>query len=474
MSRIHRALRISLLLALAATSAAVTPAQTKPAEGSFAVYQLPEAKRIKLPNGLVVLLLERHELPLTSAELVIRSGATADPAGKEGLASVTAALLRKGTATRTADQISESADFIGLTFFAGSSLETSSVSADFLSRDTDKALGLMADVVQHPSFPQDEVTKLIAQRQDQLHASKDNPQAVIRSYFDHALFGDHPYGRPAGGTEVSLGAITRDDVAGFHSRTYTPANAVLAIAGDFNSAAMEAKVKELFGGWKGAAPAPIAVPAAPAVVGKHVVLIDKPDATQTYFAIGNIGLSRTSPDRAPVEIVNTLFGGRFTSMFNEELRIKSGYSYGASSGFALYGTPGPFEMLTYTRNATTEPAIDKSFEVLARLHTHPLTETDLTSAKNYLRGTFPPSLETTPALARQLALLETQGISRAQFNKELVDEQATTLADANRVIDKDFPSDNYVLVIIGKASEIGKIASKYGPVTTKKITDPGF
>lgn len=468
----NRILRIWFLLSLAA--APVAFAQAVPAEGKFSVYQLPEAKRIKLPNGLVVLLLERHELPLTSAILVVRSGALADPAGKEGVASVTAALLRKGTTTRSADQISESADFIGLNFSAGSTLEDSSVSADFLSRDTAKALGLMADVVEHPSFPQDEVTKLIAQRQDQLRASKDNPQAVIRAYFAHALYGDHPYGRPAGGTELTLGAITRGDVTGFYAKNYTPGNAVLAIAGDFKTAEMEAQVKEMFGAWKGAAPAPVAVPALPPIAGKHVVLIDKPDATQTYFAIGNVGLSGTSPDRAPVEIVNTLFGGRFTSMFNEELRIKSGYSYGANSGFAMYQAPGPFEMLTFTRNATTEPAIDKSFEVLAKLHTHPLTEADLTSAKNYVRGTFPPSLETTPSLVRQLALLETQGISRAEFNKELVDEQATTLAEANRVIDKDFPSDNYVLVIIGKASEIGKIATKYGVVTTKKIGDPGF
>jgi predicted Zn-dependent peptidase len=217
------------------------------------------------------------------------------------------------------------------------------------------------------------------------------------------------------------------------------------------------------------------VPAMKPVTGKHVVLVDKPDATQTYFIVGNVGISQTDPDRAPVHIVNTLFGGRFSSIFNEELRIKSGYSYGASSRFEEFETPGPFLMSTYTRNATTEPAIDKTLEVLDRLHTHPFTDGDITSAKNYIRGGFPPTLETNPELSRRLATNEVEGISRAQFNAELAAEQATTLAEANRVIDKDFPlRDNYVMVIVGKASEIGSIASKYGTVTTKKIADPGY
>ena len=285
----------------------------------------------------------------------------------------------------------------------------------------------------------------------------------------------HPYARPLNVSEASLASITRDDVAGYHQRVYTPANAVLAVVGDFKSDQMAAQLTALFGSWKGAAPAPVIVQPMKPVTGRHVLLVDKPDATQTYFTLGNVGLSQTDPDRAPVHVVNTLFGGRFTSLFNEELRVKSGYSYGASSRFDEYRTPGPFVMATYTRNATTEPAIDKTFEVLATLHSHPFKDADLVSAKNYLRGTFPPSLETTQALAGTLARNEVEGISREQFNAELAAEQATTLVEANAVIDKDFPTkDNYVLVMVGKASEIGKLAAKYGEVTTRKISDPGY
>ena len=470
---------LCLAFALVATASAFAQTPTPPAsptpEKAFTVYQLPEAKRVKLPNGLVLLLLEKHALPLTSVTLSLRSGSLLDPDGKPGVSSIVAEQLRKGTETRTADQISNDIDFIGMQFFTGAGQESTSVSADFLSKDTDKALGLIADVTLPPIFPADELKKTIAQRQERLKTEKDNVQLAVAQYFFETLYTGHPYGRQLLTSEASLGSITHDDVTGFYHRVYTPANAVIAVVGDFNSSDMEAKLKQLFGAWKGTAPASVSVPALKPVTGKHVLLVDKPDATQTYFILGNIGLSETDPDRAPVHIVNTLFGGRFTSLFNEELRVKSGYSYGANSRFQELRTPGPFEMSTFTRNTTTEPAIDKTFEVLDRLHTHPFTDADLTSAKNYIRGTFPPSLETSPALANQLASNEVEGISRERFNAELIAEQATTRAEANRVIDNDFPTkNNYILVIVGKASEIGSIAPKYGTVTTRKISDPGY
>ena len=442
---------------------------------AFAVYQLPEAKRVKLPNGLVLLLLEKHELPLTSVTLALRTGALLDPEQKPGMSAIVAEQLRKGTGTRNAEQISNDIDFMGMDFSAASSRERTNVSADFLARDTDKALALMADVVLHPTFPADELKKTIAQRQERLRTEKDQVQLAVSQYYFATLYKGHPYARPLLTTEASLASISRDDVKAFHKRAYTPANTVIAVVGDFNSAEMEAKLTTLFGGWKGEAPAAPAVAPLKPVTGRHVLLVDKPDATQTYFTLGNVGLSETDPDRAPAEVVNTLFGGRFTSLFNSELRIKSGYSYGASSRFDQYRTPGPFIMATYTRNQTTEPAIDKTFEVLDTLHKHPFTDADLVSAKNYIRGTFPPSLETSPALAGTLAKNEIEGISREKFNAELAAEQATTLVEANRVIDKDFPTkDNYVLVIVGKASEIGKVAAKYGAVTERKISEPGY
>jgi zinc protease len=439
-------------------------------------FELPAYKRVVFPNGLTVLLLEKHELPLVSVQLTLRSGSVADPSGQAGTANLTADLLRKGTASRSADQLSADMDFIGMQYRAPVGLDASSFTADFLKKDQATALGLFAEMLLHPSFPDEEFKKLLAQQQDGVHSSKDNPQAVLGLYYSHFLFGDTPYGRASAGDEISLKAITRDSILAFYKHNYTPGNAILAVAGDFDSAAMEAQLKQLFGEWKGAAPAPVELPVLKLATGRRLLFVDKPDATQTYFIIGSVGVNATNPDRASIQVVNTLFGGRFTSLFNTELRIKSGYSYGASSSFAQLRVPGPFIMSTFTRNATTEPAIDKSFEVLDRAHKQGFTAGDLTSAKNYIAGELPPQLETSVQLAAQIAKNELYGITREQFNQNLVNIQKTSPSDATKVLDTYFPqSDNTVMVVIGKGSEIQKLLSKYTTnITVKKISDPGF
>ena len=467
----QRVARRILLLAVMAIAVAVAAQSAAPAQ----VFQLPAFQRVQLPNGMTLLLLEKHELPLISIEMALRSGSVDDPAGKEGVASLTASLLRKGTGTRSSEQFSSDLDFMGMQYNAYADQDATHLTADFLKKDLDSALGLVGDVVLHPTFPEAEVKKKIAQEQDGIRSAKDDPSNVIQLYFMKFLYGDHPYGRPSGGDETSLGKISRDDIAGFYRGHYTPGNAVIAVAGDFDSAAMQKKIAQAFGSWTGNAMAATVVSKPKAVSGKRVLLVDKPDATQTYFMIGNVGIASTNPDRGYIEVVNTLFGGRFTSLFNTELRIKSGFSYGAFSYFEQLYAPGPFIMSTFTKNATTEPAIDKSFEVLGRLHKDGFTAEEIASAKTYINGTLPPRFETTPQLAHTMTTLELSGISREQFNQNLVQLQGTTGADAHRVIETYFPSQDYVLVLVGKGSEIAKIAAKYAPnVATKKIADPGF
>ncbi len=462
-------LRIILFLAAVATATSVV------AQASAQVFQLPAFQRVQLPNGLTLLLLEKHELPLISIEVGLRSGSVADPAGKEGVASLTASLLRKGTAARSSEQFSSDLDFIGMQYNASADQDATHLSADFLKKDLDPALSLLGDVLLHPTFPDAEVKKKVAQEQDGIRAAKDEAEQVIQLYFMKFLYGDHPYGRPSGGDEQSLAKISRDDIASFYRTHYSPGNAIIAVAGDFDSAAMQSKIAQVFGRWSGKAPAATTVPVVKQVSGKRVLLVDKPDATQTYFMIGNIGIAATNPDRGPINVVNTLFGGRFTSLFNTELRIKSGYSYGAYSYFDELRSPGPFAMSTFTKNATTEQAIDKSLEVLGRMHKSGFTAEEIASSKTYINGSLPPQYETTPQLAHTMTTLELSGITRDQFNQNLVKQQSTSGAEAHRVIETYFPTQDYVMVLVGKASEIQKIAAKYAPnLATKKIGDPGF
>jgi predicted Zn-dependent peptidase len=439
------------------------------------MLKLPSYRRTKLPNGLTVLLMEKHDLPLVSFQLELKTGSTADPAGAEGTASVTAAMLRRGTQTRTAEQYSSDLDFIGGNFNAGVTPDFTNISAEFMKKDLAKGLDLLSDPVMHPNFPEAELTKMISQRVNGIRASRDSAGVILSTYFNGYLLGSHPYARPTGGDEQSLARITRESVMKFYSTYFKPGNAVLAVVGDFNSAEMEKMLAAQFGGWPaGVAPAvPLSDPAP--VQGKRLLLVDKPDSTQTYFDIGNVGISRTNPDRVAVNVVNTLFGGRYTSMINSALRIQSGLTYGASAGFDERRAAGTFSISTYTKNATTEKAMDMALDVLKQLHEKGITAEQLASAKSYLKGQYPRRMETSDALARMICELEVYGLDASDVNDFYAKVDAVTLADARRIIQKYYPLDNLVFVVVGKGSEIGPILKKYAPQEdTRSISGPGF
>ncbi|HKE03712.1 MAG TPA: pitrilysin family protein [Blastocatellia bacterium] len=465
---LKRGLIFSLALALVFS----TPGSGKADEGAL---KLPPYKKVRLKNGMSLLLMEQRKIPLVSFSFIVRTGSTADPAGREGAASLIAELLRKGTKTRSADQLSAELDFIGGQLSVSAALDYTSGRAEFLKKDLSKGLDLLADAMLNPTFSQDEVTKLLKQRLDGVRAAKDQAQGVINSYFNAYLFGNHPYGRPTGGDEKSLAAITREDVVKFYEACYTPSNTILAAAGDFNTAEMERILAEKFGGWTPKNAPPVNLPEPPPPQGKRLLLVDKPDSTQTFYQIGALGIARTNPDRVYIRVVNTLFGGRFTSMLNDALRVSSGLTYGAGSSFSENRARGPFVIGTYTRNATTEKAIDLTLDILKRLHEQGVSEADLKSAKAYIKGQFPPQIETTDQLAAQIAQLEFYGLDEREINNLNAKIDAMTLDDARRVIKQYFPLDNLVFVLIGKASEIESVAKKYAPkMDTKSISQPGF
>ena len=296
-----------------------------PAQAQSGGLKLPPFKKNKLKNGLTILLLEQHDLPLVSFSFIVKAGSTADPAGKEGVADLTASLLRKGTKSRTADQIAAELDFIGAQLFGGAGLDFTSGRAEFVKKDLTKGLDIFSECLTGSTFPQTEVEKLLKQNIDGLKSAKDRAQGVIGEYFNAYLYGTHPYARPVGGDEKSLAALTRDDVLKFYDSYYTPSNTILAVAGDFVAAEMEKLLTDKFGAWPDKKAPVNNLPAPVAVTGKKLLLVDKPDSTQTYFEIGNLGIARTNPDRVHIGVINTLFGGRFTSMLNDALRVSSGF-----------------------------------------------------------------------------------------------------------------------------------------------------
>src|SRR5277367_159933 len=246
--------------------------------------KIPPHEKIVLKNGLTVLLLEKHGVPIVSFAALVKSGSAADPAGQEGLASQTAELLRKGTKKRSAQQFAADLDYIGGSFESGASADFSTISAEFLTKNLNTGLELFADALLQPTFPQEEVDKSLAQSLDAVKGAKDDPRQVLNAYYDAYLYGGKGYGRAPEGDEISLKKITHDSIVKFYAANYAPGNTILAISGEFNAAELRKKLEETLGAWPAK---PVTVAAIPAIApskGKRLLLIDKPDATQTYFA----------------------------------------------------------------------------------------------------------------------------------------------------------------------------------------------
>lgn len=470
---------VSALLACG-LAAAVGPTSAQPAAAQSAsagtAVLVPQYVRTTLANGLMLLLLEQHEVPVVNFEMVFRAGSIADPAGKEGLGDATMAMLRKGTAKYTSEQLAEELDFLGAQLTLSASHERCTLSAQCLSKDVDAGLALVADLLLQPKFDATELQKLTSLNLDGLRDLKDTPRAVVGQYYDAYLFGSHPFARPVGGTETSLPKITRDDVVGYAQAYLRPDNAMLAVVGDFKIDAMRGKIEAALGGWPRGHGKQVAVEenTPKPVKGRRVLLVDKPDATQSYFRVGNVGVAKGNPDGPALDVVNTVFGGRFTSWLMTELRTKSGLSYNAHSAFVQRRVPGSFYISSFTRVDDTQKALDMALSILERLHTDGLSEAELASAKSYIRGQFPPDYESPGQLAGAIADLEFFGLDRAFVNERTQRTDAVSAADAKRVIGLHYPRKDLTTVLVGQAAKVRKFAGKYGTVTEKNISAPGF
>ncbi len=461
--------RIGVAVALlAATAAAQVQISVK----------LPAYTKKTLPNGATLILLEKPDVPLVSVRALFKGGAEAEPADKAGINALTAELVRRGTKSRTAEQFNEQLDAMGASLSGGANRQFSYLATEFLASTQDKALELLGDVLTAPSFPEDEFKKALSQRIDQAKAGKDNPGMAIGSYFPSFYFGaGHPYGRPAAGDEVTLAKITRDDVLAWHKRMFNARNLILIAAGDLKAAAMAAKLEKI----AGALPAGEAYAwkkdtGAPKHSGARLLLIDKPDATQTYFRIVTPGIHRTHPDRVPLEIVNTLFGGRFTSMLNDELRVNKGLTYGANSSVDEDRLTGAISINTYTRTEKTEEAIDVALAMLKQLREKGISKEMLDSAKNYIKGGFPTrELETADQVAGILGELEIFELNKGEVDDYFSRIDAVTPQQATEMARKWYREDNLQFLLVGNASAIQAAVKKYAPaMKVHSIKEPGF
>jgi zinc protease len=457
-------------------SDAATPASTTTSTKSAGSVRIPAYERVQLPNGIVVLLMERHEVPLVSFQAIVRGGAVTDPDDKAGLANLLASLLEKGAGARDALRFAETIAAVGGQIQTGAGLETLVVNGSFLARDQALMIDLLADMLQRPTLDAAQFEALRARHIEFFRAAKDSDLDSFTSlYAASAVFGAHPYSHSVSGSEAGLAAISHADVTRAFREQIGADRLIIAVAGDFKTAQMRDRVSRAFAGMRKAdAPLPKLI-AAPRLTGRRVLLIDAPESAQSYFHLANVGVGRKDQRRAPIDVVNALFGGRFTSMLNTELRIKSGLSYGASSRFERNLNPGMWAVASFTRTETTVQAIDLALDVLDKLHQNPPDPTALDSGKSYVQGQFPLALETAGQWAFQLATLELYGLPREYIDGYSAALGAVTATDAQRTIDEVFPkSDQLAIVVIGKAEAIRDGLKKYGEVTEMKLSDPSF
>ncbi len=445
------------------------------ASSARAAFKLPAPEKLTLKNGIVVYYLKTAEVPMVSFRLNLKgAGSAQEPAAFEGIAGMTADQIMKGTAKMGAEAVAEALDFMGARLGFSAADEYAVISADCLSEHFSKVLDIASACLTGPAFLEDEFKKAREIRLNELKSLKDNPGRAVRNYFTKAYFGTHPLGRFASGTEESLARMTAANVRAYYQKHYGPKGTIGALVGDIEKKQALALLNAAFGGWKGANVPASTMPPLPEPRGIKLLLVDKPDATQAYWILGAPGYALGDKITPQAAVMNTLFGGRFTSWLMTEMRIKRGLTYGANSNFQTYRTGGLFQASSYTRNEKIGEMLDILFDLLKKVGDDGFTPEEVESSRNYIQGQFPPTLETNGAKANTYVRLAFYSLGFDYYDKYLTGIRAATQASAKEAAVKLIPTENYVLVVVGKADEIRDQLKKFGTWTEKKISDPGF
>jgi zinc protease len=468
---------VLLTIVAAPTVLAQAPDRSKPPEpGPPPALQLPQTARLKLSNGIPVLFVERHKVPLVDVLVVLRGGASSDPAGRPGLASLTASLLDRGAGSRSALEISDVADFLGADLSADADWDATTIGVNVPVARLSDALALLSDLVRNPTFPAEEVERVRDELLTEMLQWRDEPGELAATAMPQALYGSHPYGRRTEGDTAFVRSVTRDEIRLFHTSHYQPYAAALVAVGDVSSATLMPMLEKAFGSWSatraGTGGAPVPPPPAPQVRDRRVVLVDKPGAPQTQIFIARVGPSRGKADYFPILVANTILGGSFTSRLNHNLRETKGYTYGAFSAFDWRLSTGPFVASAAVQTDKTGPALVEFFKELEAIRGE-VPADELRRAKNYTALRFPAGFEAVGQVAGRIHEQYVYGLPDDFFNTYVSKIEAVTAADVKRVAVETIDPKACVVVLVGDRSKIEKEvrALSLGPITFRSIDD---
>jgi len=463
---------LALLTLQSVATAQATFDRSKPPElGPPPRVSLPPIVTRQFPNGLKLLIVEQHELPLADFALVVGSGSTADPSGKPGVANLVSAMLREGTTTRKSLEIADQTAFLGINLFPASSWESSTLSLHTPTAQLDSALALFADVALHPSFPANEFERIRKQRLTELLQLRDQGPAIANIAFPAIVYGTaHPYGIPSLGTEASVKSLTTGDLQAYYQASFKPNNATLIVVGDVTPAQIEQKINDLFGNWQRADIPQLSYGEPPKAGTTTIYLIDKPGAAQSSFRIGAVGVPRSTSDYFALTVMNTILGGSFSSRLNQNLREARGFTYGAGSRFEMRRAAGPFLASAEIVTAKSDSALIEFMKELNGIR-QAVPTAELSRAKRYLQLQLPGNFETTQEIAAALVPVALYGLPLDYYNNYVQSIEGVTQADVARVAQQYINPGSLAIVIVGdrKTIEAGLKAVNLGPIVIRDI-----
>jgi zinc protease len=430
------------------------------------VVQEGSLERAELDNGLELLVLEDRKLPRVVLGVALRRGEGAVPPETAGLATFTAEVMKRGAGDRDALALARASDRLGASLGVGADWDSMSVEISGLSRDLDVLLEILSDVVLRPRFEAGEARKARSEILAALEQAKDDPATLASWHMSRALYQEHRYGLPSDGTPETVAKLDAGAARAFHRRVFVPNDAIFFAAGDVDMEEMLPRVGAAFGAWeRGEAMAPGPPPPLRVPGQRRVVVVDRPDLVQTRIIVAHEGLSRTSPDRIPALLMNTVLGGGgFSSRMTESLRAEAGLTYGVGSGFGLRRHPGPFYASTFTRVSEVRRAIDLLLAEIERMKADPPSEEELRDARALQVGRFSLGLETSGAVMSALVDLEIYGLPRDSLDTYRRRVRAVTTDDTARMAETLLHPERAAIILVGPAEDLVAQVEDLGPV----------
>ena len=427
--------------------------KTPPAPLDPAPFDLAKPFETTLANGLKVVIIENDRVPLVNFRLAFKYGAVNDPADMPGLSEAAAKMLNEGTATRTSRQIAEEVDRIGGGLSASVSADNTIVAASAVTMYASEILGLMADIVLNPSFPEKELNIYRENSREELKLHHSQADFLAGERAAKILFGEHPYG-VVSTTNAMLDNLSAETLAEFHRAVFIPNNAVFIAVGDVKSEALVAELNSLFGEWRQGEVKTVEFPAFPERTQRTLSIVNRPNSSQANIILGNLSIKRTDPDFFPLTVMNMVLGGGASSRLFMNLREEKGYTYGAYSSLEARRLTGLFESAAEVRTAVTGDSLKEFFYELERIRTTPVPEEELNDAKNYLTGSFPLRMETQEGLTNQIVSQQLFHLTDDYLQTYRDNINAVTAEDVQRVAQKHIHLDTLAMIIVGDAAQL--------------------